>query len=187
MDYLVQLLRRNLTEAQSAVIPTFMHCVNDVERIGDRAMNVVKLIVRLDNAEQKFSTASLHETLEIGAKLQETGTMLIQAISRNDQEHIEKALKSCGEIKALTARFESNHEARLNSQDCNLENGMIYVELLSNLERIAAHLAIERIHRPAPHVLTELHVQTPQFLFHHFPSPFTLTINSRITFWSRSG
>ncbi|MBR6470994.1 MAG: Na/Pi cotransporter family protein, partial [Victivallales bacterium] len=33
MDYLVQLLRRNLTEAQSAVIPTFMHCVNDVERI----------------------------------------------------------------------------------------------------------------------------------------------------------
>ena len=148
MDYLVQLLRRNLTEAQSAVIPTFMHCVNDVERIGDRAMNVVKLIVRLDNAEQKFSTASLHETLEIGAKLQETGTMLIQAISRNDQEHIEKALKSCGEIKALTARFESNHEARLNTQDCNLENGMIYVELLSNLERIAAHLAnlAERAH-----------------------------------------
>ncbi|MBO4619356.1 MAG: Na/Pi symporter [Victivallales bacterium] len=148
MDYLVQLLRRNLTEAQSAVIPTFMHCVNDVERIGDRAMNVVKLIARVDNAEQKFSTSSLHETLEIGAKLQETGAALIQAISRNDQEHIEKALKHCGEIKALTARFESNHEARLNSQDCNLENGMIYVELLSNLERIAAHLAnlAERAH-----------------------------------------
>ena len=148
MDYLVQLLRRNLTEGQSAVIPTFMHCVNDVERIGDRAMNVVKLIARVDNAEQKFSTSSLHETLEIGAKLQETGDMLIQALSRNDQEHIEKALKRCGEIKALTARFESNHEARLNTQDCNLENGMIYVELLSNLERIAAHLAnlAERAH-----------------------------------------
>ena len=153
MDYLVQLLRKNLTEAQSAVIPTFMHCVNDVERIGDRAMNVVKLIARVDNAEQKFSTSSLHETLEIGAKLQETGEALIQAISRNDQEHIEKVLKHCGEIKALTARFESNHEARLNSQDCNLENGMIYVELLSNLERIAAHLAnlAERAHLMLSH------------------------------------
>lgn len=141
MDYLVKLTRRNLAENQSAIIPAFMHCVNDVERIGDRAINILQLVSSEEASPQKFSETALNETRMIGERLADTGAMLIDGMSRNDQKLIDKVIKYCGEIKMLTARFESNHEARLHSRDCNVENGVIYVELLANLERIAAHLS----------------------------------------------
>jgi Na/Pi-cotransporter len=141
IDYLIKLTRRNLTETQSSIVPSFMHCVNDVERIGDRAINILQLVSNEDAVSQKFSSSALAETREIGEKLAETGRMLVEGMSRNDEELIDKVIKHCGEIKVMTARFESNHESRLHNQDCNVENGVIYVELLSNLERIAAHLS----------------------------------------------
>jgi phosphate:Na+ symporter len=141
IDYLIKLTRRNLTETQSSIVPSFMHCVNDVERIGDRAINILQLVSNEDAVTQKFSSSALAETREIGEKLAETGRMLVEGMSRNDEELIDKVIKHCGEIKVMTARFESNHESRLHNQDCNVENGVIYVELLSNLERIAAHLS----------------------------------------------
>lgn len=141
MDYLVKLTRRNLAENQSAIIPAFMHCVNDVERIGDRAINILQLVSSEEASSQKFSEPALNETRTIGERLADTGAMLIDGMSRNDQKLIDKVIKYCGEIKMMTARFEGNHEARLHSRDCNVENGVIYVELLANLERIAAHLS----------------------------------------------
>ncbi len=141
MDYLVKLTRRNLAENQSAIIPAFMHCVNDVERIGDRAINILQLVSSEEASTQKFSETALNETRTIGERIADTGAMLIDGMSRNDQKLIDKVIKCCGEIKMMTARFEGNHEARLHSRDCNVENGVIYVELLANLERIAAHLS----------------------------------------------
>ncbi|MFA6928882.1 MAG: Na/Pi cotransporter family protein [Lentisphaeria bacterium] len=148
MEYLVKLTRRNLSEQQSAIIPVLMHCVNDVERIGDRAINIYDLINNLEATANDFSPRALLEIKEIELNLSKSGQMLVDGISSNDYGLIDKVMKHCGEISQMAARFEHNHEVRLHSKDCSVENGVIYVELLANLDRISAHLLnlAERAH-----------------------------------------
>ena len=140
MEYLVKLTRRNLREQQSAIIPVLMHCVNDVERIGDRAINIYDLINNLEATATDFSPRAMLEIKEIELNVSKCGQMLVDGISGNDYTLIDKVMTQCGEISQLCARFEHNHEVRLHSKDCSVENGVIYVELLANLDRISAHL-----------------------------------------------
>lgn len=140
MDYLVQLTRRNLSEEQSALIPDLLHCINDVERIGDRAINIFDLVENLHTSDKKFSLDALHEIAEIERYLQESGTMLLNGIARGDAAAIDKMIRRSGELQQMTARFEQNHDFRLRNRDCTIENGVIYVELLANIERISGHL-----------------------------------------------
>jgi phosphate:Na+ symporter len=153
MEYLVKLTRRNLSEQQSAIIPALMHCINDVERIGDRAINVFELTNNLEATANDFSPRALLEIKEIELNLTKCGQMLIDGMSGNDHTLIDKVMAQCGEIGLLCARFEHNHEVRLHSKDCSVENGVIYVELLANLDRISAHLLnlAERSHAILDH------------------------------------
>ena len=153
MEYLVKLTRRNLSEQQSAIIPALMHCVNDVERIGDRAINIYDLISNLEATANDFSPRALLEIKEIELNLSKCGQMLVDGISGNDYSLIDKVMTQCGEISQMCARFEHNHEVRLHSKDCSVENGVIYVELLANLDRISAHLLnlAERSHAILDH------------------------------------
>ena len=66
---------------------------------------------------------------------------------------IQKVLAMNAEVKFMTARFERSHEARLKALDCTVEKGVVFVELLSNLERISAHLGniAERANDILPH------------------------------------
>ena len=140
IDYLVKLTRRSLSEEQSLTIPDFMHCVNDVERIGDRAINIFSLIEGIEANSLNFTEASLKEIGEIKERLVIAGEMMIDGLLRNDISVIDKVIKHCGEISQMTSVSELNHEIRLHNRDCSVENGLVYVELLGNLERISAHI-----------------------------------------------
>lgn len=140
IEYLVKLTRRNLSEKQYMAIPVLMHCVNDVERIGDRAVNIFELINSLEATQDDFSPRALLEIKEIEVNLSKCAQQLIEALYANDYKMIDEVIKIGEEISGLAGRFEQNHEVRLRSKDCSVENGVIYVELLANLDRISAHL-----------------------------------------------
>jgi phosphate:Na+ symporter len=173
IDYLVLLTRRNLTENQSSAIPLFMHCVNDVERIGDRAINIFDLISQMPTVENgmldpktmspaeiskesKLSMRAVLEISEICDLITKMADQLIDGMRQNDEEAFNKVMKRETEIKALTSRFEHNHEVRLKTQDCTVQKGIVFVEVLANLERICAHLAnlAERARDMAQHRMT---------------------------------
>lgn len=142
IDYLVKLTRRTLSERQSATIPVFMHCVNDVERIGDRAINIFDLTepLALQN-DGPFSEWAVNEITEINEHIRKLADLLIEGMTKNDESAITKVVQLEAEVKMMTSRFERNHEARLNSKACTVEKGVVYDEMLANLERIAAHLS----------------------------------------------
>ncbi|MFA6815806.1 MAG: Na/Pi cotransporter family protein [Lentisphaeria bacterium] len=140
INYLVKLTRHNLSEEQSAAIPVIMHCVNDVERIGDRAINIFDLIQNMEQLPDDFSDHAVKEIRLMSEYLQKSGDLLIEGMMQGNQSKIDKVIKHLGEVKQMVIHFEDNHEVRLNQNDCTVEKGVIYVELLSNLERIVAHL-----------------------------------------------
>lgn len=140
IDYLVMLTRRNLNVSQSNSIPIFMHCVNDIERIGDRAVNIYQLLPTMQDKEIAFSKTAIDEIREIDTELDKMVKMLLEGLKNNDLDLVQKVIIKDTEIRRMTARFEKSHETRLKSQDCTVEKGVVFVELLSNLERISAHI-----------------------------------------------
>ena len=164
IDYLVMLTRRNLNVSQSSIIPVFMHCVNDAERIGDRAVNIYELVPTLKNKEMLFSGSAQSEIASISQVLDQMVTILIQGLSRNDQNAIQKIFALNHEVKRMTDLYEHNHEARLKVKDCTVEKGVIFVELLANLERISAHLTniAERAKDMLSHSVTFMGQQEPE-------------------------
>ena len=153
IDYLVLLTRRNLNISQSSSIPIFMHCVNDIERIGDRAVNIYQLLPPMKSKELAFSAQAVAEIREINDHLNKMRSLLADGLRTKNQEAIQKVLAMNAEVKFMTARFERSHEARLKALDCTVEKGVVFVELLSNLERISAHLGniAERANDILPH------------------------------------
>ncbi len=153
IDYLVLLTRRNLNISQSSSIPIFMHCVNDIERIGDRAVNIYQLLPPMKSKELAFSTQAVAEINEINDHLNKMRSLLADGLRTKNLEAIQKVLAMNAEVKFMTARFERSHEARLKALDCTVEKGVVFVELLSNLERISAHLGniAERANDILPH------------------------------------
>ena len=153
IDYLVLLTRRNLNITQSSSIPIFMHCVNDIERIGDRAVNIYQLLPPMKAKNLSFSPQAIAEIGEIDAYLKRMKGMLVEGLRSKNLDLIQKVIAMDTEIKHLTARFERSHEARMKALDCTVERGVVFVEFLSNLERISAHLGnvAERAHGILPH------------------------------------
>ena len=158
IDYLVMLTRRNLNISQSSSIPIFMHCVNDIERIGDRAVNIYDLLPPLKLKGMSFSGEAVSELDEICTTLTEMERRLVVGLREKNINEIEKVVAMNTEVKHMTARFERSHEARLKALDCTVEKGLVFVELLSNLERISAHLTnvAERANDILPHSVSFL-------------------------------
>ncbi len=156
IDYLVVLTRKHLTESQSLAVPVFMHCVNDVERIGDRAINIFELLPVEEYENLKFSEEAVNELHVIRDELEMMKSVLLYGLRRHDMESIEKVLKLGENVKKMTARCENSHEARLRMEACTVEKGVVFVEILSNLERVSAHLmnVAERASEMMPHSVT---------------------------------
>ncbi|MBR6373807.1 MAG: Na/Pi symporter [Victivallales bacterium] len=153
IDYLVSLTKKHLTDDQASAIPVFMHCVNDVERIGDRALNIFQLLPKDDDRGMSFSEEAVNELRLIRDELDTMQMELLNGLRHNDMDSIRRAMEMSDTVKKMTARCEDSHEDRLLMQACTVERGVAFVEILSNLERVAAHLknVAERAEKMLPH------------------------------------
>ncbi|MCK5803866.1 MAG: Na/Pi cotransporter family protein, partial [Lentisphaeria bacterium] len=140
MQYLVELNRRQLNEQHAAAIPIIMHCVNDVERVGDRATNILELAEDSEKLDEPFSADANDEIRELSTRIQAQGDYLTDCFENGSVDAMNRALKLTGEIKELVKRAERHHEERLHKDQCSVKKGIIFVEVLSNLGRIADHL-----------------------------------------------
>lgn len=137
--YLLKLNSQNLTDRDSKEISLLLHCIGDIERISDHAVNTLE-------AAQEMHQKSL----SLSDKAQEEMKIYINAIS----EIVELAFTAfeIGDIsKAKTVEpleevidnlrneMKKHHIKRLRKGKCTIEAGFVLSDLLTNFERIADH------------------------------------------------
>ncbi|MFA4943720.1 MAG: Na/Pi symporter [Lentisphaeria bacterium] len=150
--YLVELTRRELSETQSKAIPLLMHCVNDAERVADLAVAIAGLTGELAPSES-FSASAQQEMDELIAATSQLAELLLEGLRTGNEGALARALKVEGQINSLCKQSEQHHVSRLTSHECAVGRGIVYVEMLANLERIADHLV--NIAERAPHILNQ--------------------------------
>ena len=139
--YLVKITERTLTEPQAGIVPLLMHCTNDAERIADHTENIIALTKRLEESKNELSSDAKDELDGMWNILKDQAEHVIACIDSTDKSEINLAKKSEIEIDKLADKLENNHVERLSKGKCNVISGIIFLEIVTELEKIGDHLA----------------------------------------------
>ncbi|MGB2660959.1 MAG: Na/Pi cotransporter family protein [Candidatus Omnitrophota bacterium] len=138
--YLVELSQRNLTTEEAEELPVLIHNVNDIERIGDHSENIVELTER--RVEKKLSLSE--EALkELSLMWNELNSMMIEteeALKSRDSEKAENVIMREQKINRLQIDLKKSHVNRLNQGGYDIKAGIVFMDMVDNMEKIGDHL-----------------------------------------------
>jgi phosphate:Na+ symporter len=140
--YLSALLSQNsLTESQSHRLAGMLHIVTDIERVGDHANNIAHLAEKRSQEQMQFSELGFKEIELMFGKIMDVFNKACLAVSEDNIELAKQMVNREDGIDKLEEELRQNHIHRLNQGKCWPGSGVVYVEILSNLQRISAHSA----------------------------------------------
>ncbi len=138
-SYLVKLSSKNLSEKDSRTISILLHCIGDLERISDHAINIVEAAKEMFDKELRFSDDALREITLYTQAIQEIVSTSIHAFETENitlattVEPLEEVIDNVNE------KLKSRHIKRLRNGSCTIELGFVLSDIINNYERIADH------------------------------------------------
>ena len=138
--YLSALSRRQLSDEVSIELPVLLHTVNDLERIGDHAVNVVEIAERKIEKKLSFSDSALVEIGQLRHEAEQMFDHVIEALEKNDIEAAKSALVNENSINQMQMDFRRSHVQRMSENICSAETGLVFIDLVDNVEKIGDHL-----------------------------------------------
>lgn len=137
--FLLKVSGRELTEEDNNKISQIMLAIGDFERIGDHSIHILQYAEKLHEAEFKFSQEAIDEIKTIVGAVSEIFEMTIECYGHDNLELAQKIEPLEAVIKKGVKRAKNNHIQRLKNSQCSVEKSFIFVDLLNDLRRIAAH------------------------------------------------
>jgi phosphate:Na+ symporter len=129
----------NLSEKEFKKLAYMKHSLNDIERVGDHANNLVELAEKKMKKALQFSEDAKQELSTMCAKAKMIYEKALVALEGENEEAVRTVQELEAEIDRLQRVFEANHIRRLESKICNPLVGIIFVDILRNLERVGDH------------------------------------------------
>ncbi len=139
LNYLLKLSKAPLNEESREVVDALFNTVNDVERIGDHAENIAELSEAAINYEVEFSIQGKDELNDMYNKVISTYTYALESMRTNDVDLACKVIKMEEQVDIMEKSCRLNHMRRLNENLCSIDSGVIYLDIITNLERISDH------------------------------------------------
>lgn len=137
--YLVRLSNNKLLESESHQTARLLHSIGDFERIGDHALNICKLAQEMHQKGIVFSEEGRKELGIIANAVKEITNMSIDSFINDDADaasHVEPLEQVVDDLKK---QLKSLHISRLQNNECTIELGFIFTDLLTNFERVSDH------------------------------------------------
>ena len=139
-QYLVELSQCNLGQIESEELPVLIHSVNDIERIGDHAENIIELAERKVEKKLPFSNDAIKELTLMWNELNSMMLEVELAFEKNDSTIAQKVLKREETINAFQVFLKRSHVNRLNEGGCDIRSGIVFMDFVDNLEKIGDHI-----------------------------------------------
>ncbi len=140
-SFLVQLSRLELPEEISNLIPDLIHCINDAERIGDHAENLVELTELKLNHKIEFSEAARKDLVSYFALVTKQCKAVREAVMNQDRDASRRALDIENTLNEQHDALAHANVARVEGERCVVLAGIIFFDLVTNLEKVGDHLA----------------------------------------------
>ncbi len=138
-SFLVELSGSDLNVNEFSRIGDTYHVINDIERMGDHAENILELAQERNRKGTDITEEGAKELETIYHYADEAMKLAYESYRDND---IEKAL-SVGDVEdkidKLQKQYRDAHIRRLNKGQCSALAGIHFLDLISNLERVGDH------------------------------------------------
>lgn len=138
---LIELKGLNLRADDIRLVGSLFHVVNDLERIGDHSMNIVEIGSARKKEKLRFSGKAEREIEELSGIVTSMLDKSIHIVKRQitDVEIIGEVIELESQVDKLCEALADHHVDRVKNKKCTPRNGMLYLDMLNNLERIADH------------------------------------------------
>ncbi len=139
--YIVKINGLDILDSDRKTMGVMYSAIQDLERIGDHAENIIEHAKEMIDNKMTFSDSAMHEL----HRLDEMCTKLIDEGFKmfNDQKVDFNLAKSVIETESSldshVRRYKNNHIVRMNSNECSAENGTVFLDMLTILERVGDH------------------------------------------------
>ncbi|MBO5364161.1 MAG: Na/Pi cotransporter family protein, partial [Clostridia bacterium] len=138
-SYLVKIAANQISTQDSKVVTELLHCIGDIERISDHALNIAKAAKEVADKKISFSENARKDLSVIAQAVTEVLALSVQALEQEDLE-IARSVEPLEQvIDRLKRKIKNGHISRLRQGDCTMELGFILSDLLTNYERVADH------------------------------------------------
>ena len=138
-NFLVALSQTSITQESSKEVASMMHMVNDLERVGDYCENLWLLSQRKLKQKITFSEIAMNEMADIAKLTRDFLARIVRALEEKDVGVYAEAQLLEDAIDDLEERLRNNHIKRLNTGECTVNSGLIFIDMLHNFEKIGDH------------------------------------------------
>ncbi len=136
-QFLVKLCNTDVTTEENDYITSLFHTVHDMERIGDHSENLAEFTQTMINDELEFSDTAKKELKEMFGETEKCVNNSITALESDSMEYAEKVIKEEERVDGLEKGLREKHIVRLTTNRCSPLVGVVYLDILTNLERVS--------------------------------------------------
>ncbi len=138
-NYLVKISNLSLSEKQHILVNNMFYTISNIERVGDHAENLAELAIEKCSHNIKFSDKAQEEMVSICKVARDSFAQSILAREEMQLEHVEEVVALEDKVDTLEEFLREKHIERLSNNICDSETGVVFIDALTNLERISDH------------------------------------------------
>ncbi len=138
-NFLVAISQQAISPHIARRLAVLMHMVNDLEKIGDHCETLWSLGRKKAETKTIFSTIGKNELADISGKTENFLCELIESLQTKNHDFVSTSLLYENEIDRLEEVYRNHHIERLNTGECSVGPGMIFIDMLHNYEKISDH------------------------------------------------
>lgn len=169
-NYLIKLADQELGDDESHMATELLNFVTEYERIGDYAVNLMEKAQELNEKDVTFSDGAQKELKLLMGALTQILDLTDEAFS-NDNLHAAMRVEPLEEtIDVMCERLRNQHIGRLKDGVCAIDTGVVFLDVLNNIERISDHCSNIAARLIGMEEGEELDPHTLKKMMHHSPT-----------------
>lgn len=138
--YLVHLYGNKNTTMEQSIITAQMTIASGIERVGDTTTNIAGLIGEAIDHDVTLSEEAMEDYRRITSAALEFHEMVTGAMRENRTDILERAREMKHEIDRMHASMRDGHLDRLKAGQCNVDQGLVFTDMLNYFERMGNYL-----------------------------------------------
>lgn len=138
-EYLIKVDNLSLTERQKRVVNNLFYSVSDIERIGDHAENMAEEAEYMVEHHLDFTGTGRQDLESIGNSAVQAFFYAIDARQTGNLDSVRKVSQYEDDVDSQEEELREKHIERLSAGKCEPSAGVVFLDILSNLERISDH------------------------------------------------
>ncbi|MBQ9513763.1 MAG: Na/Pi cotransporter family protein [Clostridia bacterium] len=139
-EFLTKIMGKSISDYDEKRLGTYFHVVSDLERIGDYSENIVEYSEKLRELKAEFSDDAKYELVAVKDLINKLFEKGVETFRRVDKSLFAEVDEIEQQIDDSALELENRHIERLKTGQCSPEIGSIYLQTVSDLERIGDHI-----------------------------------------------